>query len=141
MNNEHKLASKKKKTARRTETILLAEDDIIVRDMAQALLESFGYEVISAVDGVDAVNKFKQSRKKINLLLFDVVMPNKNGLLAYDEIRAIAPDIKVIFTSGYSAEAVLLKAQADDHIMSISKPYLPSNLMAMVRSMMEKEFS
>jgi CheY-like chemotaxis protein len=120
------------------ETILLAEDDETVRNMAMSLLESFGYDVIAAVDGEDAVQKFLESRELIQLLLFDVIMPNKNGIVAYDEIRKIAPGMKVIFASGYATEAVHERAQDDDNIMAISKPYLPSSLLAMVRSMLDK---
>ena len=120
------------------ETILLAEDDETVRNMALSLLENFGYRVIAAVDGEDAVKKFQESREPIQLLLFDVIMPKKNGIAAYDEIREIAPDIKVIFASGYATEAVHERAQADDNIMAIAKPYLPSNLLTLVRSMLDK---
>ena len=85
-----------------TETILLAEDDEVVREIAIEILEDFGYEVIVAVDGEDAVQKYLENRKRIQLLLFDLIMPKKTGKEAYDEIRKVEPDIKVIFTSGYS---------------------------------------
>lgn len=127
-----------KKSERGSEAILLAEDDETVRDMAVSLLESFGYEVVSAVDGVDAVRKFGDHRKNIRLLLFDVIMPNKNGIDAYEDIRKIAPDIKVIFASGYSAEAVHKKAQENDNVLAITKPYLPSSLLALIRTALDK---
>lgn len=128
-----------KKPGRGKETILLAEDDETVRDMARSLLESFGYRVIAAVNGEDAVQKFKENSKRIRLLLFDVIMPAKNGIAAYDEIRAIAPGMKVIFASGYATEAVHQKALEDHHVMAISKPYLPSTLLAMVRNQLDKK--
>lgn len=131
-------AMNRKKPERGTEAILLAEDDETVRNMAVSLLESFGYEVVSAVDGVDAVQKFKDHGEKIRLLLFDVIMPNKNGIDAYEDIRKINPDIKVIFASGYSAEAVHQKAQENCNILSITKPYLPSSLLAMIRTVLDK---
>lgn len=136
---EERIDSKFTQSARGSETILLAEDDETVRDMALSLLESFGYKVITAVDGEDAVQKFRENRKQIRLLLFDVIMPKKNGLVAYDEIVAIKPGMKVIFASGYSTEAVHQKALGNENILSISKPYLPSNLLAMVRSMLDKK--
>lgn len=126
-----------KKPDRGTETILLAEDDETVRNMVQSLLESFGYEVITAVDGEDAVLKFRENRKRVRLLLFDVIMPKKNGMVAYDEIRAIEPGMKVIFASGYSTEAVNEKAQKEADIVAISKPYLPSNLLTIVRGVLD----
>lgn len=135
---EIKVASKHDKPGRGTETILLAEDDETVRNMALSLLGSFGYEVIVAVDGVDAVQKYRENRERIQLLLFDVIMPNKNGIVAYDEIREIDPGVKVIFASGYATEAVHQKALTDDNIVSISKPYLPTNLLALVRSVLNR---
>jgi signal transduction histidine kinase/DNA-binding response OmpR family regulator len=135
---ETQIDSSRKQSARGAETILLAEDDESVRSMTQSLLENFGYTVICAVDGEDAVKKFRENRGQIRLVLFDVVMPKKNGIDAYDEIRATNPNIKVIFASGYSTEAVQKKALADDNIMSIPKPYLPSILLALVRSELDK---
>jgi signal transduction histidine kinase/ActR/RegA family two-component response regulator len=123
-----------------TETILLAEDNETVRNMVQSLLGSFGYEVIVAVDGEDAVNKFLEKRDQIQLLLFDVVMPKKSGMDAYDEIRRIEPGIKVIFASGYATDAVHQRALADPHVIFISKPYLPSNLLSLVRKLLNRSF-
>ena len=136
---KERIDSNPTQSARGSETILLAEDDETVRDMALSLLESFGYKVITAVDGEDAVQKFRENRKRIRLLLFDVIMPKKNGLVAYDEIAEIKPGMKVIFASGYSTEAVHQKALGNENILSLSKPYLPSNLLAMVRSMLDKK--
>ncbi|MDA8429766.1 MAG: response regulator [Geobacteraceae bacterium] len=119
---------------RGTETILLAEDDETVRNMALALLESFGYNVIVAVDGEDAVQRFRENRERIQLLLFDVIMPKKSGIAAYDEIRAIEPGVRVIFASGYASDSVHQQRLADDHVMLIAKPYLAGKLLAMVRS-------
>ncbi len=136
--NEIKVNSTYDKPDRGTETILLAEDDESLRNMVLSLLESFGYKVIIAVDGEDAVQKYRKNMKQIQLLLFDVVMPKKNGIDAYNEIRDIKPGIKVLFASGYATDAVQLKTLADDNAMFISKPYLPSNLLAIVRSMLDK---
>lgn len=138
MNMSTNAAVKFDKPHRGTETILLAEDDKAVRDIAQLLLRNFGYEVIVAVDGEDAVLKFQENRGRIQLLLFDVIMPKKNGIVAYDEISALEPGTKVIFASGYATEAVHVKALTDTNVMSISKPYLPSNMLTAVRSMLDK---
>jgi signal transduction histidine kinase/ActR/RegA family two-component response regulator len=136
---ENKIDSNHKQSVRGAETILLAEDEESLRNMSQSLLESFGYTVICAVDGEDAVKKFRENSKQIRLLLFDVVMPKKNGIDAYDEIRAIKPGIKVLFASGYSTEAVQQKALTNENVISIAKPYLPSNLLALVRSVLDKK--
>ena len=122
-----------------TETILLAEDDESVRNMAVTLLRNFGYDVIVAVDGDDAVNKYHECRDRVKLLLFDMIMPGKNGKAAYDEIRAIDPDVRVIFTSGYATDAAHQKSLLGDNALLISKPYVPTNLLATVRSVLDKE--
>jgi signal transduction histidine kinase/CheY-like chemotaxis protein len=127
-----------KKPGRGSETILLAEDDETVRNMVLSLLGSFGYEVIVAVDGEDAVIKYRENRERVHLLLFDVIMPNKSGKDAYDEIKEIEPDIKVIFASGYASDAIYQKTLANNNVMLISKPYLPTNLLTMVRSVLDQ---
>lgn len=120
------------------QTILLAEDDENVRNIAQLLLDNFGYEVISAIDGEDAVLKFRENRGRIKLLLFDVQMPKKNGIVAYDEILAIEAGMKVIFTSGYAyaTEDVHLKVQFSNNVVWLPKPYISTQLHEMVRRIM-----
>jgi len=73
------------------ETILLAEDEDSVRELTKYVLEGFGYKVIPAADGEDAVNKFRENKDNIKLLLFDVVMPRMNGREAYAKIKEIRP--------------------------------------------------
>ncbi len=135
---ETEAALKPEKPAKGTETILLAEDDEVVRNMAFSLLSAFGYEVIIAVDGEDAVQKFRENRDRIKLLLFDMIMPNKNGKDAFDEIREIEPDMKIIFSSGYVTDSIHQKFMGCDNVMLISKPYLPTNLLAMVRKLLNR---
>ncbi len=119
-------------------TILLAEDDESVRNMAMALLQYFGYEVITAIDGEDAIAKYKEHAGKIHLLLFDLVMPQKTGKEAYDEIRKLQPDIKVMFTSGYIQEIAKEKILADPHAAFILKPYLPTFFMQKVQNILDE---
>jgi CheY-like chemotaxis protein len=123
---------------RGTETILLAEDNESVRNMVLALLQNFGYGVIVAVDGEDAVQKYRENRGRIRLFLFDVVMPKKNGLEAYEEIRETTADIPVIFTSGYAADSVNKQMLSDDTILFLSKPYGPTKLLSTVRTALDR---
>ena len=122
---------------RGTETILLAEDDESVRNLTVAILENFGYEVIVALDGEDAVHKFLENGERIKLLLFDLIMPKKSGKEAYDEIREIKPDIKVIFASGYSPEILRRQGLDSDNILFSSKPYSPADLLRKVRTLLD----
>jgi CheY-like chemotaxis protein/two-component sensor histidine kinase len=98
---------------RGTETVLLAEDDGNLRKLTEGLLEEFGYTVISAVDGEEAVTKFIENRDTIQLLLFDLIMPKMNGKEASDEIKKIKPGMKVLFASGYDPDLVRQKALLD----------------------------
>jgi PAS domain S-box-containing protein len=113
---------------RGVETILIAEDDIQVRKLAKKVLEGLGYKVIEAADGLDAIRLFNENKDSIQLLILDVIMPKKNGKECYDEIRKIKPDIKVIFTSGYTADIVHKKGILEEGLSFISKPLSPQEL-------------
>ena len=110
-----------------TETLLVAEDDEVIRTLTSSILSEFGYTVIVAKDGTDAVRHFQENRDRINLLLLDVIMPRKNGKDAYEEIRTIKPDIKVLFISGYSADMISKEGILEKGLSFISKPVLPQN--------------
>jgi signal transduction histidine kinase len=122
---------------RGTETLLVAEDDKSVRDLVKKVLEQFGYTVIAAADGEDAISKFLENRDKIELLLFDLVMPKKTGKEAYDEIRKIKPDVKIIFSSGYAPDIIRLRARIDDWVTVAFKPLSPRDLLNKVRNVLD----
>ena len=115
------------------ETILLAEDSREVRESTKTILEEFGYTVIDATDGEDAVRKFAAGKDKIALLLFDVIMPKKNGREAYEEIRKEKPDIKVLFLSGYPSDAINKRGITGEGLTLMLKPVSPSALLEKIR--------
>jgi signal transduction histidine kinase len=135
--NEESLAGQEVSAIGGTETILLAEDDEAVRVMTKKLLTEFGYTVIDAVDGTDAVGRFAANSQRIDLLLFDLIMPNMNGKEAFDEIREIRTDIKVLFCSGYAPETVRQKVLLAEGIHLIAKPVFPLELLRKVRSVLD----
>jgi two-component system cell cycle sensor histidine kinase/response regulator CckA len=118
------------------ETILLIEDDTDVRHLLKEILESYGYEVIEGVDGKDGVDKFILHQDKISLLLSDVMMPGKNGKEAYNDIRKIRGDVRVIFISGYSDAAT--KEILDDGMIFLAKPVSPRVLLSKIREALDK---
>ncbi len=120
-----------------TEAILLAEDDASVRNLTRTLLEDFGYTVILANDGQDAVNKFREHKDRIRLLLFDIIMPKKTGKEAYDEISVIQPDIKILFQSGYAPDMIRQKVLIDDKLPVVFKPVSPMKLLRLVRERLD----
>lgn len=118
------------------ETILLAEDDKQLREFFTLVLKNFGYTAIVANDGEDAVKKFMENKDKVQLLLFDLVMPKKSGKEAYDEIRAMKPDVKIIFSSGYAPDIILQEGLIEDGLSIISKPVSPVDLLRKIRSVL-----
>ncbi len=117
--------------------MLVAEDEAEVRRLTRSVLEGFGYTVVEAVDGEDAVERFSRSNGAIHLLLFDVVMPKKNGREAYEEIRRMKPDIKVLFMSGYTADVISRKGGVEEDLNLITKPASPRELLKRVREVLD----
>ena len=120
-----------------TETILLAEDDASLRELSRSVLEQFGYTVIAAVDGEDAVKTYRENKDRIQLLLFDLTMPKKGGKEAYDEIRQIRPDVKVLFTSGYAMDRVQKEGILEEGLDFILKPVSPMGLLKKIREVLD----
>lgn len=120
-----------------TETILLAEDETEVRQFIRAILEEFGYSVIEAIDGEDAINKFKADKDNIKLLILDVIMPNKIGSEAYESITTINPNIKTLFTSGYNEDIIHKKGVLKEKLNFISKPFIPTEFLRLIRAILD----
>jgi two-component system cell cycle sensor histidine kinase/response regulator CckA len=120
------------------ETILLAEDDEMVRNLTRTVLEGAGYRVIEAVNGRNAVQQFMDNRNEITLLVLDLIMPRMNGRDAYHEIREVNPHIRAIFTSGYSADVANLQELAGDRSDFIAKPARPVDLLKKVREVLDR---
>jgi len=121
---------------RGTETVLLVEDDERVRKVTLSALEDSGYHVILAVNGEDGVSKFKENKDCIQLCISDMVMPKKGGREAYEEMRKIRPDLRVIFMSGYAADKT--KAILEEGLDFISKPVSPSDFLRKVREVLDR---
>lgn len=100
--------------------------------MEKSVLEELGYTVITAIDGEDAVNKFKENKDRIQLLLFDLVMPKKSGKDAYDEVRKKKPDIPLIFACGYAPDKVRQKVMLGQGSSIVYKPISPTELLKLV---------
>ncbi len=122
-----------------SETILLAEDDNNILKLVETILTTFGYDVITAVDGQDCINKFIEHKAKIHLILMDMMMPKKNGQQAYEEIKQLKPEVKVLFSSGYSDISLRDKLATDDATDLILKPAPPEELLKKIRSMLDNQ--
>jgi len=119
------------------ETILIAEDNEEVRHFMREVLQEYGYKTIEAIDGEDAVYRFKKHRD-IDLVVVDSVMPRKNGREVYEEIHRIDPHIKVLFTSGYTKDVVLNKGIEDKEFDFVAKPLSLDKFLHKVREVLDK---
>jgi CheY-like chemotaxis protein len=120
-----------------TEVILLAEDDEQVRTFGKTLLERSGYTVVEAVDGEDALAKFLEHRDEIMLVIVDVIMPRMNGRELYEEIIRVHPGMKVIFTSGYTADVFPNDEMAGKEMHFLAKPIVAGELLRYVRKVLD----
>jgi len=135
---EEKRETQEEAPAHGTETILVAEDDESLRALAKKALTRFGYTVIEAVDGEEAVQKFKENQTSIQLLLFDIIMPKMNGQEAYEAINKIRPGIKTIFMSGYAPDTIREKAGLGNSVPLLAKPLSPTELLQKVREILDQ---
>ena len=118
------------------ETILLAEDSDSLREMAREYLQSVGYAVLEAASGAQALEKAKEFHGKIHLLLTDVVMPEMSGPELVRQITALRPELRVIFTSGYTNDAIARQGVLDPAVAFIQKPYRPKALARKIREVL-----
>jgi CheY-like chemotaxis protein/two-component sensor histidine kinase len=120
-----------------TETLLFAEDDLDVRSLTTTILRDFGYRVIVALDGRDALEKYNEYSDEIDLLILDVIMPKMSGKETYDAVRAIRPDSKFLFISGYTADALHKKGVFEEGAHFVAKPMSPFELLTKVRAVLD----
>jgi len=123
---------------RGNETILLAEDTDSLREMAKEYLESVGYTVIESASGRDALQKANEFDGAIHLLLTDVVMPEMSGSALAAELVSIRPGIRIIFTSGYTDDAIARQGILDPAAAFVQKPYRPKALARKIREVLDE---
>jgi signal transduction histidine kinase/CheY-like chemotaxis protein len=119
------------------ETILLVDDEALVRNLGRTILERFGYHVLLANDGQDALDVYRRQQRPIDLVVLDLTMPRLSGREALRQLREIDPAVRILYASGYSAEHLT----AEDHEHScgfVSKPYRPEDLAHAVRAALDR---
>ncbi len=120
------------------ETILVAEDDSALRELFSTVLQEYGYTVILAEDGEDAIRTFKDNKDKIQLVMLDMIMPKKSGKEAYDAIKKMRPGIKTLFSSGYTADRINKDSMRKEGFDFIMKPVSPKDLLRKIREVLDK---
>ena len=120
-----------------TETILLAEDDEMVRTLSQTVLERAGYTVLTACDGEDALRVFDERVDDIDMALLDVMMPKLGGRAVFEHIQKARPNMRVLFASGYSMSAIHTDFVLDEGLELVQKPCPPDDLLRRVRQLLD----
>jgi CheY-like chemotaxis protein len=120
-----------------TETILVVEDEEALIEMVHLLLESKGYKVFTAQNGKDAVETFKQHKQEIDVVLTDMGLPGMTGADEFKMLKEIAPNVKVIFASGFFEPVI----KSDLYIAGakgfIQKPYSPDEVLRKLRDVLD----
>ena len=122
-----------------SERVLLVEDEQIVRDLAENILKRLGYQVLSAANGQEACALVEGDPRPIDLLLTDVVMPGMNGRELAQRLAASHPEMKVLYSSGYTENAITHHGIIDAELNFIGKPYSPQALAKKLRDVLEAE--
>jgi PAS domain S-box-containing protein len=131
-------AARPERRATGHETILLVEDEAAVRRAAERILQRAGYTVLTAAGGPDALAVYQQHQGAIDLLLTDVVMPQMSGRELEQRFRALIPNLKVLFASGYADNAIVHSGVLDPGTHFIGKPFTLEELTRKVREVLDE---
>jgi CheY-like chemotaxis protein len=121
----------------RGETILVVEDDEDVRSYIREILRDMNYHVLDAADAQSGAELIEREGGKVDLILTDVVLPGKNGRQFADEAQALYPNIKVLFMTGYSRNAIVHQGRLDRGVALVQKPLTQSALVAKIRELLD----
>ncbi len=120
-----------------SETILVAEDDQMVRDMVTEVLGRYGYRTVTAENGQEALDLYRAGSVPIDLVFLDVDMPLMDGLTAYKELRGLDPKVKVILTTGFGKQGQLLQVVEQEQVAFLPKPCRQEELLKKIRDVLD----
>ncbi|OQY31501.1 MAG: hypothetical protein B6243_08465 [Anaerolineaceae bacterium 4572_5.2] len=120
------------------ETLLVVEDDSVIREMTVGILRQYGYTVLEAADGLQALQSLEAHCAKVDLLLTDVVMPRMDGKTLADRARQSCPKIKILFTSGYPGDTIARHGVLDSGLAFMQKPFSPTTLLKKIRAVLDE---
>jgi two-component system, cell cycle sensor histidine kinase and response regulator CckA len=136
---EYRRSDEVEEAAKGTETVLLAEDEEVVRTLAREVLETYGYRVVEAANGGAALLICERHREPIHLLITDVVMPEMSGRELADRLAPLRSEMKVLYMSGYTDNAIVHQGVLDEGANFIQKPFAPGQLARKVREVLDEE--
>jgi len=118
------------------ETILLVDDESLVRNLGRTILGNLGYRILLANDGQEAIEVYQSEQQRIDLVILDLTMPRVSGRDALRQLLEINPNVRILFASGYTAEHIT--EEDHEHIYGfVSKPYRPEDLALAVRTALD----
>ena len=120
------------------ETVLLVDDESLVRNLGRVILERHGYQVLVAEDGLEALDLYRCARDRVALVILDLSMPRLSGRDTLRRLREINPRLLALFSSGYSAEQANLSAEPGV-VGFVTKPYYPQDLLQRVRDVLDQQ--
>ena len=121
------------------ETILVIDDEEAIRQVAADILDSYGYRVLLAADGAEGASIFRKQAHGIDMVLLDMVMPRQGGRETFLQLKQIDPDVRVLFSTGYSQNEKVNEIMALGVRGFIQKPYQVRDLLAKVRDVLDGE--
>ncbi len=122
-----------------SETVLLVDDEEVILKVGQQLLEAMGYKVLTARDGKEAIEVYRNNGDDIDIVLLDVVMPNMGGGEVYDRMKEINPNIKVLLSSGFSIDGEASEILERGCNSFIQKPFTMKKLSGEIREILQKK--
>ena len=121
--------------------MLFADDEPEIRELARVFLSEFGFQVIEACDGLEAIELFHQHKAELRIAILDVMMPGKTGLEVYDVISATSPELPVIISTGYNENETIRHVASQEKAAFLKKPYAAKALQDLVSKMLNKAAS
>ncbi len=120
------------------ETVLLAEDDALVREVGRRMLQRAGYHVLDASNGEEALELYVANANEINLLILDVVMPRLTGREVFEHVRRLNSNVPICFCTGYDPEAAQSDSLRRKGCQVVEKPFVEAHFLSVVRAVLEK---
>jgi CheY-like chemotaxis protein len=120
-----------------TETILLVEDELGVRQLVCEMLQRLGYQILQAGSGAEALHLFEQHKGSIDLLITDVIMPQMSGRELAQRLKTLQPSLKVLYISGYTDDMLAHHGVLESGVFLLQKPFAPDELAKKLREVLD----
>ena len=119
-----------------TGTILVVDDEAVVRDVVELILRNTGFDVLTASSGQQALEIYGAEKKKIRAVILDLTMPGMDGLATFERLQMLDPDVRALLSSGYSGDTLIERYLEKGFAGFIAKPYRPASLRTALRDIL-----